>query len=230
MFRQIQAHQVQIENQDALQKVHGSVKLMRKVKLIPFQSLKLSCKGNNPLNCKRVNVIVEPPENADTEDNYAVPAYSFLKSNSRQVYVGLRNMSCQSVTLHKGTVIARHSPGNVVPSMLAPKLEEVKLASCQLELPPQNGSKKNQPKLGKMLTQISKPEHDTYDKELLDKLFSKLDLRGCDNWTEEQKQMVRECIIKHNHIFAVDDLEMGKTDLVKHVIKLDNYVPFKEWY
>ena len=44
-------------------------------------------------------------------------------------------MSCRSVTLHKGTVIARLSPGNAVPSMLAPKLEEVKLASCQLELP-----------------------------------------------------------------------------------------------
>ena len=42
--------------------------------------------------------------------------------------------------------------------------------------------------------------------------------------------MVRECIVKHNHIFAVDDLELGKTDLVKHVIKLDNYVPFKERY
>ena len=42
--------------------------------------------------------------------------------------------------------------------------------------------------------------------------------------------MVRECIIKHNHIFTVDDLELGKTDLVKHVIKLDNYVPFKEQY
>ena len=42
--------------------------------------------------------------------------------------------------------------------------------------------------------------------------------------------MVRECIIKYNHIFAVDDLELGKTDLVKHVIKLDNYVPFKERY
>ena len=75
---------------------------MRKGKLKPFQSLKLSCKGNNPLNCKWVNIVVEPPENADTEDNYAVPAYSFLKSNSIQVYVGLRNMSCQSVTLHKG--------------------------------------------------------------------------------------------------------------------------------
>ena len=52
-------------------------------------------------------------------------------------------MSCQSVTLFKGTVLARLSPNNVVPSMLAPKLEEVKLASCQLELPPQKGSKKN---------------------------------------------------------------------------------------
>ena len=139
MFRQIQARQVQIENQDALQKVQGTVKLMRKVKLNLCRVLKLSCKGNNPLNCKWVNVVVKPLEDADTEDNYAVPAYSFLKSNSRQVYVGLRNMSCQAVTLHKGTVIARLSPGNVVPNMLAPKLEEVKLASCQLELPPQKG-------------------------------------------------------------------------------------------
>ena len=221
MFRQIQARQVQIENQDALQKVQGTVKLTRKVKLKPFQSLKLSCKGN---------VIVEPPENADTEDNYAVPAYSFLKSNSRRVYVGFRNMSWQSVTLHKGTVIARLSPSNAVPSMLAPKLEEVKLASCQLELPSQKGSKKNKPELEKELTQISKPEHDTFDQERLDKLFSKLDLSGCDNWTEEQQRKVRECIIKHNHIFTIDDLELGKTDLVKHVIKLDNYVPFKQQY
>ena len=73
-------------------------------------------------------------------------------------------------------MIARLSPSNVIPSMLAPKLEEIKLASCQLELPPQNSSKKNQPMLGKTLVQISKPEHDTYDQEQLDKLFSKLDL------------------------------------------------------
>ena len=133
----------------------------------------------------------------------------------------LRNISCRSVTLHKRTVIARLSLGNVVPSMLASKLEEVKLASCQLQLPPQKGSKKNQPQLDKELTQISKPGYDTFHQERLDKLFSKLDLSGCDNWTEEQQWMVRECIIKHNHIFAVDDLELGRTDLMKHVIKLD---------
>ena len=36
LFRQIQVRQVQIENQDALQKVQGTVKLTIKVKLKPF--------------------------------------------------------------------------------------------------------------------------------------------------------------------------------------------------
>ena len=67
--------------------------------------------------------------------------------------------------LHKGRVIARLSPCNIVSSMLAPKLEEVKLASCQLELLPQKGLKKNQSELEKELTQISKSKHDTYDQE-----------------------------------------------------------------
>ena len=38
-------------------------------------------------------------------------------------------------------------------------------------------------------------------------------------------------VIEHyHHIFAVEDLELGHTDLVKHEIKLTNYVPFKERY
>ena len=118
------------------------VKLTKKVKLKPKQSLKVSGKGNHPLNTKRVNVVVEPLE--DDEDTYTTPAYSFIKSNSKRVSVGLRNMSCRTVTLHKGTVLARLSPANVVPHMLAPKLGEVKLVSCQLELLPQKGLKNNQ--------------------------------------------------------------------------------------
>ena len=37
-------------------------------------------------------------------------------------------------------------------------------------------------------------------------------------------------IESYHHIFAVEDLELGRTDLVKHEIKLTNYVPFKERY
>ena len=70
----------------------------------------------------------------------------------------------------------------------------------------------------------------TLTKERRDKLFSKLDLTGYDEWTPEQRKATDEVIEKYHHIFAVDDLELGRTDLVKHEIKLSNYVPFKERY
>ena len=226
LFRQIQARQVQLANQDELNKIEGTVKLTKKVKLKPNQSLKVSGKGNQPLNSKRVNVIVEPTGEEDGE--YTIPSYSFLKSNSKRVTIGLRNMGCQTVTLHKGTVVARLSPANVVPEMLAPKLEPVKLASCQLELAKDQDDPSNKLELESELIQISKMDKATQDR--IDKLFSKLDLSGCSDWTERQQQAVRECIIKHHEIFAVEDKELGWTDLVKHKIKLDNYVPFKERY
>ena len=228
LFQQIQARQVQISNSEALHKIKGTVKLTKRVKLKPNQSLKVSGKGNHPLNTKPVNVTVEPLE--DNEDSYTVPAYTFLKSNSKRVLVGLRNMSCRTVTLHKGTVIARLSPTNVVPHMMAPELGEVKLASCQLKLPPQKDLKNNKLELNPELIQISKINDESTDQGQIDKLFSKLDLSGCDHWTEEQQQQVRDCIIKHHKIFAVEHGELGKTNLVKHTIKLDNYVAFKERY
>ena len=127
LFRQIQARYVQLANQDELNKVQGTVKLTKKMKLKPDQSLKVSGKGNHPLNSKWMNVIVEPTGEENGE--YTVPSYSFIKSNSKRVAIGLRNLSCQTITLHKGTAVARLSPANVVPDMLAPKLEPIKLAS-----------------------------------------------------------------------------------------------------
>ena len=46
----------------------------------------------------------------------------------------------------------------------------------------------------------------------------------------EQQTAMDEVIERYHHIFAVEDLEMGRTDLVKHEIKLTSYVPFKERY
>ena len=42
--------------------------------------------------------------------------------------------------------------------------------------------------------------------------------------------MMNATIEHYHHIFAVEDLELGRTNLVKHEIKLTNYVPFKERY
>ena len=109
-----------MENSTQLDKITGRVRLTKSVKLKPNQSLKVKAKSTNPLNTKRVNVIIEPTD--DEEGSYTLPAYTYLKSNSRGVHVGLRNMSCRTVTLHKGMVVAELSHTNVIPKMLAPKL------------------------------------------------------------------------------------------------------------
>ena len=108
-----------MENSTQLDKITGKVRLTKKVKLKPNQSLKVKARSSNPLNTKRENVIIEPTD--DEEGSYTLPAYTYLKSNSRSVHVGLRNMSCRTVILSKGTVIAELSTANAIPKMLAPK-------------------------------------------------------------------------------------------------------------
>ena len=105
--RQIQARRVQLENSTQLDKITGKIRLTKNVKLKPNRSLKVKARSSNPLNIKRVNVIIEPTD--DKEGSYTIPAYTYLKSNSRSVHVGLCNMSCHTVTLSKGTVVAELS-------------------------------------------------------------------------------------------------------------------------
>ena len=167
-----------------------------------------------------MNVILEPTE--EEEGSYTVPSYNFIKGNSRCVHVGLRNLSCRTVTLKKGTVVAQLSPANVIPKMLAPKPKSVnhKLGSVKNQ-----GLKNDKLEFVKNMNSLPK-----LTKERRDKLFSKLDLTGYDEWTPEQCKATDEVIEKYHHIFAVENLELGHTDLVKHEIKLTNYVPFKERY
>ena len=85
-----------MENSTQLDKITGKVWLTKNVKLKPNQSLKVKARSLNPLNTKWVNVIIEPTD--DEESNYTIPDYTYLKSNSRSVHVGLHNMGCRTVT------------------------------------------------------------------------------------------------------------------------------------
>ena len=104
-----------MENSTQLDKIAGKVRLTKNLKLKPNQTLKVRARCSNPLNTKLVNVIIEPTD--DEEGSYTIPAYIYLKSNSRSVHVGLCNMSCRTVSLSKGTVVAELSPENVGPKV-----------------------------------------------------------------------------------------------------------------
>ena len=74
---------------------------------------------------------------------------------------------------------------------------------------------------------MSKPE---LTPERLNELFSKLDLTGIQEWPDDLQQQVHDLMVEYQHLFALNDLELGKTSEVKHEIKLSNPVPFKDRY
>ena len=57
-----------------------------------------------------------------------------------------------------------------------------------------------------------------------------LDLQGLKEWPESEQEQARELLLKWEHLFAQNDLDLGKTALIKHKIRLTNQTPFKERY
>ena len=190
------------ENKDVLDKVTGDVKLTRNVQVPPMETISVSGITTVNSHTKRVNVITEPRKDLD---EYTVPSYSYMRPGSKRVSVALRNLSEKTQTFKKGTVIATIKAANLVPPKLAPKYVNENV----------NNDNEEKPK--------ATPEH-------INKLFLKLDTTGLENSNSNTQDRLKQVFKDYHHIFALDDLELGKTDMVKHVIRLDNEVPFCEWY
>ena len=57
-----------------------------------------------------------------------------------------------------------------------------------------------------------------------------IDLSGLENWPEHLQTEEKEMLKRNAKTFSKNDLDMGRTNLVKHHIKLTDPVPFKEAY
>ena len=55
-----------------------------------------------------------------------------------------------------------------------------------------------------------------------------IDLSGLDNWPEHLLTEAKEMLKRNARVFSKTDMDMGRTNLVKHHIKLTDLVPFKE--
>ena len=51
-----------------------------------------------------------------------------------------------------------------------------------------------------------------------------------DNWSPTERESMKKVLEDYHYLFALGDLELGRTNLVKHVIKLDDPKPFRERY
>ena len=61
-------------------------------------------------------------------------------------------------------------------------------------------------------------------------ILQKLNLSGRQEWEPQLQQDAQDLICKFACILSQDNLDSGKTSILKHSIKANNPVPFKEWY
>ena len=59
-------------------------------------------------------------------------------------------------------------------------------------------------------------------------MVEQIDLSAIKNWSKSLQQQVNELLIEFQDIFALSDLELGRTNLVKHHIPVTNLAPFKD--
>ena len=142
-----------------------------------------------------------------------------LKPGSSRISIRLRNHSCRKVTINAKTIIAKVTAANVVPHSLAPNLENENMLgqyeACKKQLQDsENNTQSDSPK-------PEKPKLTTEKEKLL---FSKIDFSGAKGWDPELLEETKQLFRVYAHIFALESLDMGHTSMVKHKIRLDNYM------
>ena len=159
-------------------------------------------KGHN----KKVNIIVEPTNNRPNSSVVAVPSHTTLKPGFSKVNMNIKNLTSRKIMVKPKSIIAR---ANVIPPILAQE------NSKKLESPNLNSKRETEAKL---------------TKDQLEKVFKEIDLSGINDWSEEDQIDVKKLINDFGFLFTINDLDLGKTNTVKHTIKLTDYTPFKERY
>ena len=217
-----------LESEFDLDTIKGHVKVTKAITIPPFQTVQATGITNCNTHFKRVRVITEPTDRFDNEAVRTVTIYSTLKPGSSRVSIGLQNLSCKSVTVKPKTVVAEVAAANIVPISIAPKLEEEEKQDLGKEYEEQIDAKKIEDL--EDLEQVKEPKLEPLSPEKEKILFEKVDLSGANEWSPEDQEKVKELFREYGQLFALDDLNLGHTSIVKHKIELDDYKPFKDRY
>ena len=65
-------------------------------------------------------------------------------------------------------------------------------------------------------------------KEQREKIFEKLDLSGLKSWMPQNKEKVLDLLAEFHNVFALEDGEMGCTEVTEHHVEVTYPRPFKE--
>ena len=160
----------------------GKVKLTKAVTIKPFMTAHVSGLTACDQHFKRVNVIVESDPKINYEASIPINGYTVLKPGSSRVSVGIRNISCKSITIPAKTVIAKVAAVNVVPHSYALNVKN----NEQLQQKFETNSGQEAFNV-KETTSQEAPVVPPLTPEREKLLFSKIDLKGTKDWNDDLK-------------------------------------------
>ena len=185
-----------------------------------------------------------------------IPGYSPLGPGSCRVSALIENKSNTNITIPARTVICQLGLANKIPKLVYPgddcdndqdpegldetdegltykQYEQYRAVSEQLD------SEMNDDTQSVKIEDIG-PEHgidgtDSNDTQSNDQddgswILDLIDLSGIKDWPEQLQHDTKEMLKRNAKVFSKDDMDIGRTNLVKHHIKLTDPAPFKEAY
>ena len=116
---------VGINDGQILSKIDNVLKLARDTTISPFGTVEVKGIMKTPNHYKHVNVVVDNlPERKHCRDVTTVQQIQTLKPGLHKILVVLRNLSCRTLKVRKGTKIAHVEVSNIVPTMVKQRLSE----------------------------------------------------------------------------------------------------------
>ena len=152
------------------------------------------------------------PEKQHCKDLTVVQQIQTLKPGSNKMPVVLRNLSCRTLNVRKGTKIAHVEASNIVPTKVKQGLSENILEKEAANVPKST-----------LLENVPQAKENR-----IEKILGSLDLQGIESWNEQQQQSAKSLIKEYQHLFALTLNKLGKNPLVQYDIKLSDETPFKE--
>ena len=187
-----------------LKRVKGKIHTIREVIILLFVTILIRGIANLMTHSKCKNVVVKPVIGYSNHI-VMVRSYGVLKPGRGKIYVCLRNHSAKQITVPKQTAVGEITTANIILALLAPKPTGHELGK------------------GEATARKRKFEN---QKELSDKI----DLTGLGDWSWNEQKETWELITEYPSIFAISDMDFGKTSLLKHSIRLTDNTPFKDHY
>ena len=212
------------EGKPMINRIDYEIKLSRNIMLQPRQAMKSTGMVKLPVLSKHLNVMMEPRENVgEVTGVNSVKTYATIKTGTKRVAVALVNNLGEKVTIKKGTIVGRLKAVNAVPICLAPKSST---DNDVLEYVQRTNGVGNIPEYGNTSTSTKtknpKLEKPALTPERSDRLFSRLDLLGMEDWPDDIQHEAVELFKEYHYLFTLSDLELGCTSNIKHEIKLNN--------